>query len=257
MKDLILMLAAMLLLAACNNKSATNDISAKKDSSGQVIPLTSSNFDALIDSIKLFKPVELSIKEERADMDHLIPVGYNDRGSFAYFIDQDMGGASGLEFHINAAYDLFKLTAEFDVEMQADSVYYYNRDLIGQALRTAGIRINNSIQRINLAEVEKKYGLRFNRNNMYGPANPDYAPDRKTLSSANLSYVRDGYTVELINQRYTPRDGVWDVYVSDIILAPSKELGMFGYAVIVTESIGFEGYTRKTIKVVSLGDVDG
>lgn len=259
MKKILISLAAICFLLACNNKPTSNKQPVKKDPSDPAATVSGSGFNALIDSMRDFKPAVLSIPEERSDLDNIIPVGYNDHGSFAYFHEKDMGGAVDYEFHIQPTYDKFEVMLSLDMEEQGDSVLDYNKELIGQALRSAQVKLNNSIQRITVAELEKKYKIRFSSNKTWGPPNADYGSDKKTLSSVNISYKRgdDGYSTYIINENYPSSWGVWDCYVSDIILVPTKELGIFGFVVLVTESIGFEGYTRKEIKLVSLGDVDG
>ncbi len=256
MNSRLMVLPAIFIVIACNNNSTSKDQQAKKNPTFH--SETSKGFDALIDSLRDLKPATLSIPEERSDLDNIIPIGYNDHGSFAYFLEEDMGGAVGYKFHIQPTYDVFSVELSLDMEMQGDSVLDINKYLIGHALRTADIKLNNTIQRISVAELEKKYKIRITTNKIFGPPNTDYDEKRKTLTSVNISHDRgDGYPTNMINENYPSTWVVWDCYVSDIILVPTKELGMFGFAVIVTESLGFEGYTRKSIELVRLGDVDG
>ncbi|MEO7983369.1 MAG: hypothetical protein ABI688_04730, partial [Bacteroidota bacterium] len=69
------------------------------------------NMQAVLDSIKGYKPIKLSINEEHSDVDELIPLGYNNHGSFAYLINENSGGSSGMHFGVLPAYEDFSLAS--------------------------------------------------------------------------------------------------------------------------------------------------
>ncbi len=244
-------------LLSCNPRKSTetsghNPVNTTSPADGK------NNTAAVLDSIRSCKPLKLSLSEDHSDVDELIPLGYNDHGSFAYLVNENSGGSSGLHFGIIPAYEDFKLESRLGMDEETDSILLRNRELITAALHSQGIKLQQQVQQVPADSLQKNYGIRFEVKKTYGPRNPDDPSGKKTLATVEISW-RQGdseYPSFLVNKRFSPAWGVYDLYISDCLLIPGQE-GSFGFVVLVTEESGFEGYTRKSIEVEQIGVVKG
>ena len=108
MKAIIAFVLSISLLSCKLSKKPESKEPAVKSNVGN------SELRKTIDSLAHFKPLSLTIDSAvRSDVDELIPVGYNDNGSFAYFINENSGGASQVAFHISPVYQLFSVHSSF------------------------------------------------------------------------------------------------------------------------------------------------
>lgn len=206
-----------------------------------------------IDSITHYKSLRLTIDSVLSDVDELIPVGYNDNGSFAYFINENNGGASQVDFHISPVYEVFSVHSSFDMDLDLDSVISSHSAFIYHSLLAGRIRLTNQFGKLSLDSLGKAYGHKFDNKKNFGPADPDDGSGRRLLSSVLITYRRyDENTVEVINRKLPATSSIYDIYISDCISIPNRD-GDLGFLVVVTESRGFEGHTRKSIEVVPIG----
>jgi hypothetical protein len=212
----------------------------------------------VLDSIRSIKPMTLTINAEHSDVDELIPLGYNNHGSLAYLINENSGGASGLQFGIIPAYQDFKLESQLGMDDENDTMLLRNKELLYYALRSQGVKLGNSVQKTSADSLQKKYGIKFDVKKAYGAPYADDPSGKKTLASIEINWKQGDsmYPSFLYSEKYSPTHGVYDIYISDYLLIPGEE-GLFGFVVIVTEGMGFEGYTRKSIEVKQIGVVKG
>jgi hypothetical protein len=258
MRKFIFLFTTVLIIAACKEKKAGINNVSDEDSPGNVIAGNVADMTSLVDSIRRFKPMKLSITTDHSDVDELIPLGYNNHGTFAYLVSENSGGASGLHLGILPAYEDFNLQSRLDSDEENDTILVQNKALIYQALRSQDIRLQNSVSTISADSLQKMYGIMFEVQKTYGPGDPDYDPNKKLLSSVQVRY-RQGetdYPSEISHKAFTMSNAVYDVYISDHLVITGEE-GLFGFVVLVTEGRGFEGLTRKAIELVSLGVIKG
>lgn len=257
MRRFIILLPFLIALASC--KQAKNSTLEKEKMSEQSLDTSpDKKIQEVIDSILSFKPMKLNISEERSDVDALIPLGHNNHGSFAFIKDENSGASSAVNFYILPAYQDFKLESQFEVDEPIDSVIPKNKEFIYYALKKAGIQLGNTIDKISQDSLEKKYKVRFDVKKTYGAANTDYGSNQKTLSSVliNCYHGISEFPFQIVNENFPVSHGVYDVSISDYLVIPGEE-GVFGFVVLVTESIGFEGYRRKSFEVIQVGAVSG
>jgi hypothetical protein len=247
---LLLGISAFVFLLSCN-QSKTEDSEKKPD----LIAGKNPSIDSVIDSINNFKALPLTIKDEHSDVDELIPVGYNDQGSLAYFINENTGASNSVRFDIVSPYDDFTSRSIFSRDEGIDSTLLKNKRLFYELLVTGGIKLHNNIQKLSIDSLKRIYGIIFDTRKTFGGPVPDYT-SVKTLATVSIKYHQDDHPeMSVINKKYSPSDGIYDQYVSDILVVPSgKE--RYGFMVIVLESLGFEGYTRKTIEVSPMGALE-
>lgn len=253
------LLTALLLLfiASCKQETKSTPEPGKKVEQSQE-PVSDKKIQALIDTLLTFQPMKLNIIKERSDVDGLIPIGHNDHGSFAFIKEQDSGGAYDVIFQVLPAYEEFKLESMIGSDEGLDSILPRNKELIYYALKKANIKLDNSISKISEDSLKQKYKVRFEVKKTYGAPNTEYGSNQKTLSSVliNCFHGNTEYPWEIINDHYTSSHGVYDVWISDYLVLPTEE-GVAGFIVLVTESIGFEGYRRKSFDVMQIGMVSG
>lgn len=245
----------LLIAAAISISLLSCKLSKKQEqkSPGQTSSKNAGGMDETIDSLARFKPMRFTIDSVRSDMDELIPVGYNDNGSFAYFINENHGGGSLVAFHINSVYQVFSVKSRFDMDLDLDSVLYSHSGFIYHSLIAGNIRLTNQFNKLSMDSLGIAYGFKFDNKKTFGPADSDDASGRKLLTSVLISYRRyDENTVEVVNKKLHSFESVYDMYISDCIVIPNRD-GDMGYLVVVTEARGFEGYVRKSIEVVPIG----
>lgn len=235
-------------LVSCreSNKKDNNDPNEESNTAGTELSKT-------IDSISRFKPLQLAIDSVRSDMDQLIPLGYNETGSFAYFIDENHGGGSLVSFHITPVYQVFSVNSRFEMDMDLDTVLSSQSGFIYHSLSAGNIRLTNQFRKLSLDSLGISYGHKFDYRKTYGPADPDDASGKKLLTSALITYRRyEENTVEVVNKQLPAYTSIYDIYISDCLVVPNRD-GDLGFLVVVTESRGFEGYVRKAVEVVPIG----
>lgn len=257
MPRLPLLLSILILAASC--KQAKNSTLEKEKMSEESLDTSpDKKMQEIMDSILAFKSMKLNITEERSDVDRLIPVGHNNHGTFAFIKEEDSGGGYAVVFQVLPAYQEFKMEATFGADESLDTILPQNKELLYYALKKAGIKLQNSIDTISKDSLEKKYKVRFEVKKTYGAPNTEYGSNQKTLSSVliNCYHGDSPYPFELANDKFTANQGIYDVGISDYLVLPGDE-GVFGFVVLVTESIGFEGYRRKSFDVIQIGAVSG
>lgn len=235
-------------ILSCNQKTADN-----KTTSPAVKP-SSSEIDKVMDSLLSFKPFPLTIQTEKSDVDEFIPIGYNEEGSIAYFISENTGGSSAVRFDIVPSFGFFTMQSSFDQDMWLDSILPNNKEFIYHSLKTAKIKLDNKLKKISFDSLKARYKYVFEIKKTMGPPDPEWDNGKKTLASISMSYhaADNNYPVWIMNKSYVSTDNVYDIYISDCFTVRGRD-GEYGYMVIVTERLGFEGYTRKTIQLESLG----
>lgn len=218
----------------------------------------SGNIQGMLDSIRSFKPLQLSFSDAHSDVDALIPLGFNNHGTFAYLVDENSGGASGLKLGILPAYQDFSLESQLGMDEEKDTILLRNKELVYHALRSQGIRLVNAVQKSSADSLKKLYDIQFEIKKTWGAPNPDDPSGKKTLASVEINWKQGEslYPSFLYSEKHAVSHSIYDTYISDYILVPGEE-GIFGFVVIVTESLGFEGYTRKSIEVKDIGVVKG
>lgn len=258
MRKYFFLISTLLLIIACKEKAGINSISNEDSSGSNVITGNIADITSLVDTIRSFKPMKLSFTADHSDVDELIPLGYNNHGTFAYLVSENSGGASGLHLGILPAYVDFNLQSRLGMDEENDTILIRNKALIYHALRSQNIRLLNSVSTISADSLQKKYDIRFDVQKTYGSADPDYDPKKKLVSSIQIRYSQGvtDYPSEITHKSFTTSDAVYDVYISDHLVISGEE-GLFGFVVLVTEGRGFEGYTRKSIELVSLGVIKG
>lgn len=248
MKLFVAVLLSLTLLS-CKQSSKIEDKDPKETNSNSA----STDHSKIIDSLVRFKPMPLAIDLANSDVDELIPVGYNDNGSFAYFINENNGGASQVDFHINSVYEVFSVHSSFDMDLDLDSVLSSHSAFIYHSLLDGRVRLTNQLRKLSTDSMGIQYGFKFDNKKSFGPADPDDGSGRKLLSSVLITYRRyEENTVEVVNKKLPATVSIYDMYVSDCIAVPGRD-GDLGFLVVVTESRGFEGHTRKSIEVVPIG----
>lgn len=258
MKPLIsFLLIVSVFIHSCKEKKDSGAGNGKQEavSSKQA---SSGNIQGMLDSIRSFKPLQLSFSDEHSDVDALIPLGYNRHGSLAYLIDENSGGSSGLHLGILPAYQDFSLESQLGMDEEKDTILLRNKELVYQALQSQGIQLGKPVEKLTVEELKKKYAVTFEVKKTYGAPNPDDPSGKKTLASVEINW-RQGdsdYPSMVTNERFNSSYSIYDVYISDCLVIPGEE-GVFGFVVLVTESLGFEGYTRKSIKLEQIGVVKG
>jgi len=257
-KPTLLLFIVCSSLFACKENKAPAKTSDKEPVVKSVTTSSEKTIQEVLDSIRSVKPMTLTINAEHSDVDELIPLGYNNHGSLAYLINENSGGSSGLQFGILPAYQDFKLEASLGMDDENDSMLIRNKELIYYALRSQGIKLGNTVQKTSADSLQKKYGIKFDLKKTYGAPYVDDPSGKKTLTSIEINWKQGDsmYPSFLYSEKYSPTHGVYDIYISDYLLIPGEE-GLFGFAVIVTEGMGFEGYTRKSIEVKDFGVVEG
>src|SRR5688500_13975520 len=238
----------LVIIISCNQKTANKQVTPP----GTIA--TSSEIDKVMDTLLGFKPYPLTIKTDRSDVDEFIPIGNNEEGSLAYFVNENTGGSSAVRFEVGPSFGYFSLRSSFDMDLGLDSVLAYNKEFVHQSLRTAKIKLGTNIKKISFDSLKAWYKYVFNIKKTMGPADPEWDGSKKTIANIAINYhpVDNNYPVWIMNKSFVPTDGVYDIYVSDCFTVKGRD-GEYGYLVIVTEGLGFEGYTRKRIELESLG----
>ena len=247
----------MLTLLSCQDKTsgAKNGSGERSDSISVSNSDDSKKMRDLIDSIRQFKPIKLSFNADQSDVDELIPVGVSPEASFAFILNRNGGGASTVHFEIASSNDPFSMQADFDMENELDTILIQNKELFFYALKSSGVRLQNSVRVISMDSL-KQYVLKFDITRYWGYPNKDDPSGKKILNSISIKYHKgDQVPISLIEKSFSPDEGVYDVYISDCIAIQGKE-GVYGFAVKVTESAGFEGYTRKAVEIVPVGLIE-
>lgn len=257
-RSVFLLLMTVVILFSCKQGKSPDTAAGKEPVSRTAPAGLEKSMQLVLDSIRSFKPMKLSINEEHSDVDELIPLGYNEHGSFAYLVNENSGGSSGMHFGILPAYQDFMLEARLGMDDEPDTILTRNRELIYHALRSQGIRLNNAVRKTTADSLQKEYGIRFDIKKTYGASNPDDPSGKKTLATIEISWKQGDteYPSYLYGQKYAPAHSIYDVYISDCLLIPGQE-GISGFVVLVTEGSGFEGYTRKSIELKQIGVVKG
>jgi hypothetical protein len=255
---LYLLLIVSLTLYSCKGKKESASNTGKQEPVASKQTNSTATNKEMLDSILSFKPVKLSINEEHSDVDGLIPLGYNNHGSFAYLVDENSGASSALHFGILPAYQDFSLESQLGMDEEKDTILLRHQELVCNALQSQGVRLKNEIQKISKDSLQKLYGIRFEIKKTYGAPDPDDPSGKKMLASVEINWRQDDseYPSMITNERYQAYDSVHDVYISDCFIFPGEE-GLFCFVVLVTESRGFEGYIRKSIEVKQIGVVKG
>jgi len=257
-KPTLLLFIVCSSLFACKENKAPAKTTDKEPVVKTVTTGSEKGMQEVLDSIRSFQPMKLAINEEHSDVDELIPLGYNNHGSLAYLINENSGGASGLQFGILPAYQDFKLESQLGMDDENDTMLLRNKELIYYALRSQGIKLGTTVQKTSGDSLQKKYGIKIDVKKTYWASFVDDPSRKKTLTSIEINWKQGDsmYPSFLYSEKYSPTHGIYDIYISDYLLISGEE-GLFGFVVVVTEGMGFEGYVRKSIEVKDIGVVEG
>lgn len=211
-----------------------------------------------IDSILKIKPLKLTLNnnDNRGDVDELILIGHNSEGSISFLKWENTGSYSPLHLYVLPSYSTSSMhieladLLELDEGMPLDSILYRRKELVYYALSNFNIKLQNSIRKISMADLEKLYKGSFQiRKGYKNPCNGMSNERRESLSFIEI-IAPSGKLV--INKKYSD-ECIWEVYISDCLLLPGNESEMYVFVTLVTESPGFEGYARKEIELIPLG----
>jgi hypothetical protein len=174
----------------------------------------------------------------------------------AYFVNQNRGGSSGVGFVIGPRFGEFTTETQFDMDFELDSILPNHKQLVYYMLKAGKIKLDNHFRKITVDSLKSKYKFIFEEKKTMGPPDPEWNGEKKTLASYTLSYRRGDYDPSiLVSEHYISKDNYYDMYISDGLIIPGQ-YGDYGYLVVVTESLGFEGVIRKTFEIVALGSLN-
>ena len=242
------LIATVIFLCSCQSKVSDKPVAVDPGNSPDQIAMT-------MDSILKVKPMALSIKPGDADVDEFFPIGYNEEGSIAYFIQEYKGGDNDVLFNIGPGFGFLTVNASFEMNFQIDTILQQYRNLIYHSMQSAHIKVADKFQKLSLDSFQVKYKYKFEINKKMSKPGTQEGVDEKTLASVVMRFDEgNGYFNTFVDEKYQPSDGIYDMSISDVLVIPGKE-SEYGFLVVVTERAGNEGTPRKTIEISGLGSL--
>jgi hypothetical protein len=241
-------IATIIILCSCQSKVSDKSVVADPVNTPDHVAMT-------IDSISKTRHMQLSFNTGDADVDEFVPIGYNEEGSIAYFIIENMGGGSDVLFKIGPGFGLLTVDAQFEMDFQVDTILKVYHNMIYYSMQSAHIKVADQFQKLPLDSFKLKYKYKFEITKTMSKPGTQEGIDEKTLASVAIKFDEgNGWMNTLIDKRFQPSDMIYDMYISDCFVIPGKE-NEYGFVVVLTESAGFEGTPRKTIEIFGLGSL--
>jgi hypothetical protein len=241
-------IATVIFLCSCQSKVSDKSFVVTPDNNADHVAMT-------IDSISKIKPILLSFKTEEADVDEFVPIGYNEEGSIAYFLVENMGGGSDVQFNIGPGFGQLTVNDKFEMDFQIDSILKVHRNMIYYSMQSAHIKVADKFQMLPIDSFQLKYKYKFEVNKTMSKPGGQEGIDQKTLASVSIKFDEgNGYMNTLIDKSFQPSDMIYDMNISDCFVIPGKD-NEYGFVVVVTENAGYEGTPRKTIEIFGLGSL--